>query len=410
MINIFSPHYAAAWLKKNIKIILSASIIIILATLYSMIFFNIIYAIHLRSNTQPYYYIHDGAIQIEEAVKMTLNGKNPYTENYFNTPLENWGQAAGKKWDNPALYHLAYLPFNILFSIPFFIIFNSAVGWFDERIVYIFSLIIFILTILKWPNKSLFIKALFLFFFIANPWFFRYFIEGRNDIFVISWIILSIYFLALKRINYSALFLALAAASKQPAWFLVPFYFNFLYLNEPYKHAFWEKIKKVFKKTELFFIASVVLIIPFVLWDIRSFIDDVFRYSTGSASHSYPISAESIKIGFQYLVFNLKLVKSQFDYWPFWIPQLIFGLPLLYILLKLQKYNNSLGQMIFSFFMLLMTFWLFSRFFNNNYLGFLIILFEFAIFLIISSNKSEKTVFDINLFKKTLKNALNYLL
>ena len=138
-------------------------------------------------------------------------------------------------------------------------------------------------------------------------------------------------------------------------------------------------------KTRVFFAVTALIIVPFLIWDYNSFIDDIFRYSNGTALHSYPIGggggSGSLNLGFSQLVLKLHLVNSSLDYWPFWIPQAIICLPLLYILLKLQKKDNSLGQMIFNFSLLLAGFWAFSRFFNNNYLGFLIVLFLFAVFL-----------------------------
>ncbi|MBU3965152.1 hypothetical protein KJ695_02430 [Patescibacteria group bacterium] len=368
-------------LEKNFLFLKKYAVTIASLITCSILIYSTLFVISQRHHTKPYLYVHDGVIQVEEAIKFLLEGKNPYTENYFETPLKNWGGLAELNGVNPALYHLTYLPFNIIFSIPFFMASNLLLGWFDERFVYIFSFLLVIGAILKWPNKSSWAKLIFTILIVVNPFFQIYFIEGRNDIFVFSWIFLSIYFLNSGKINYSALTLAFAVTSKQTAWFLLPFYFCHLYYNEPVNFNFLEKVKDILKKTKLFFITTAIIIVPFLLWDFRSFIDDIIKYSSGTATNSYPISAESMKFGFQHLILRLGLVKSPFDYWPFWIPQFIFGLPLLYILLKMQKKNNSLGQIIFNYFLLLLTFWSFSRFFNNNYIGVLIILFAFAIFL-----------------------------
>lgn len=341
--------------------------------------------INKRLHTAPYEFAHDGVIQTEEAVKMLLRGENPYTENYFNTPLAEWGDIGDPPITNPALYHLAYMPFSFIFSVPFFLAGNFFLGWFDERLVLIFSFLLVVALILKWPGKPFSTKTLFITALTMNPWFFFYFIEGRNDIFVLSWIILSIYFLQLEKFKQSSLALAFAVASKQTSWFLLPFYFAYLYYNESPKTAFSQKIKNIFLKTRVFFATAALIIVPFLIWDYNSFIDDIFRYSNGTAAYSYPIGggggSGSLNLGFSQLVLKLHLVSSPSDYWPFWIPQAIVCLPLLYVLLKLQKKNNSLGQMVFNFSLLLTGFWSFARFFNNNYLGFLIILFLFAAFV-----------------------------
>lgn len=365
------------FIKKRGSLIITATF----ALIFFIYFVNIVgstsLTIYTRLHTEKYMYAHDNPIQLEEAIKLILKGKNPYTENYFNTPLEKWGGWASQGPNiNPALYHFISLPFHLLFSIPFYLISNFLLHWFDQRLVYFFSLFLIIALILKWPNKSPQSKFIFLACFIINPLFSPFFIEGRNDVFVFSWIVLSVYFLQLQKIKCSSLVLALAVTSKHSSWFILPFYFAYLYYLEATGLIFWQKIKNISKKTYPFFITAAIIIIPFLIWDFTSFIDDTINYARGTAYASFPIYG----FGFSRLILQLNMVNSPNEYWPFWIPQLIFGLPLLHILLKMQKNNNAPAQMIFNFSLLLMTFWLFSRFFNDNYIGFLIMLFIFAIF------------------------------
>lgn len=363
--------------KKTILIFIFLAVILtIVAAAFQFIYNR--HAFGLNGNT------HDGAIEVEEAVKFLLQGKNPYTENYFDTPMKDTPGLAEMDFANPALYHLIYLPFNIIFSIPFFLASNFLLHYFDERIVYMFTFLIFAGIILKWPNRSLERKLAFLIIFIANPLFFVFFIQGRNDIFVFTWIALAVYFLEQKNNNLSSLTLALAIASKHSGWFILPFYFAYLYYQEAGNSAFRQKINNILKKTYVFFAATAVLIIPFLVWDYSSFIDDIVKYPNGTTFMSYPVTG----FGFSQLTLKLNLISSPNEYWPFWIPQAILGLPILYILLKMQKNNNTASQMIFNLSVILLTFWLFSRFFNNNYIGFLTMLFLFSIFLI---KKPEKT-------------------
>lgn len=355
---------------------------VFLILLFFIVISSVIFAAFRQINDRfilgPYLHIHDGAIQTEEAIKFLLKGKNPYTENYFNTPMDYMGGMAEMNFANPAIYHLVYLPFNILFSIPFYILSIFFIHIFDERFVYVPVFFLFIGLILKWPDKSLKRKLVFLILFTINPLFFSFFVLGRNDIFVFFWIVLSVYFLGRKKYDFSSLALAFAVTSKHSSWFILPFYFSYLYYLETSKASVWQKIKNIYKKTYLFFAASAIIIIPFLIWDYASFIDDIFKYANGTAYMSYPMTG----FGFSRLILQTGLAASPNDYWPFWIPQAVFGLPLLWVLVKMQKNNNTLAQIIFNFSLLLMTFWLFSRFFNNNYIGFLIMLFLFAAFLI----------------------------
>lgn len=343
--------------------------------------------IEQRHQTERHFYVHDNPIQLEEATRMVLEGKNPYIENYFGTPLENW-RYIGEP--NPALYHFVTLPFHFLFSAPFFLASEAFLGWFDQRFIYIFSFLLTIFLILKWPKKSIYAKLALLIILVANPWFRPFFIEGRNDIFVFGWIVLVVYLLERQKIKYSLVVLALATVSKQSAWFILPFYFAYLYFanNIP---SFLMKIKVVVKQAIPFLVVVAIVVIPFLVWGFGSFIDDTLHYPAGTSEiGNYPIKG----IGIQRNVLQLRLVDSPTDYWPFWVPELIVSLPLLLILLWLQKKNNTLGQMVFNFSMLLLAFWFFSRFFNTNYFGFIIMLFAFAIFLYrrspISSSLAEE--------------------
>lgn len=337
---------------------------------------NTLFEIRTRFTSDPNL-VHDGAMQTEEAIKLLLKGKNPYTETYFGTPLEFRGIQRETNDINPALYHLVYLPFTIIFSIPFYAISTFLAGNFDERIVYLFIFISFIALILKWQDQSLRRKLIFLFLFTVNPAFFIFFNEGRNDIFVFFWIALALYFLEQKRYNLSSLALALAAAAKQTSWMLLPFYFAYLYYQETHGTLLPEKIKSILKKTYLFFLTAGLIIIPFLAWDANSFIDDTIKYTNGTAFMSYPITG----FGFAEMILKMGLVASPSDYWPFWIPQLIVGLPMLYVLLEKQKRNNTIPQILFNFSLFLMTYWLFSRFFNDNYIGFLLMVWGLALFL-----------------------------
>ena len=81
----------------------------------------------LRQATGPASYTHDGGvIQTEEALKYVLAGKNPYVEDYVNTPLAEWGLDY-----KTALYHYPYLPWTFFFSTPFCLVSQAVLGWYD---------------------------------------------------------------------------------------------------------------------------------------------------------------------------------------------------------------------------------------------------------------------------------------
>lgn len=339
--------------------------------------------IEKRIQGEQYAFVHDGIVQTEEAIKYLLAGKNFYRESYVDTPLMSWSDGivqeflSGEIFVNPALYHNIYLPFYILSAVPFYSIFDLLFHWYDQRIILVLVLIMtlgFILKIGKLNERSLLVIILFLF----NPPFIQFFIEGRNDIFIIFLIILTVYFLLKGKDRASSIPFALACVSKHSAWFLFPFYWLYLYYrNAPSEYKIWDQIKKTVRLIYPFFLVITMVLLPFLVWDFSSFWEDIFLYPSGKLVTSYPITG----YGFSQFLLKAQLgVKTIYDYFPFWIIQLIIGLPLLFILARFQKKNNSLSQMLTSYGIFLFVFWLFSRFFNDNYIVFLVIIFTLAYF------------------------------
>ncbi len=59
----------------------------------------------LRQGSGPASYAHDGGvIQTEATVQFLLEGKNPYREDYVDTPMAEWGFSRYRT----ALYHYPY--------------------------------------------------------------------------------------------------------------------------------------------------------------------------------------------------------------------------------------------------------------------------------------------------------------
>jgi hypothetical protein len=73
-------------------------------------------------------------------------------------------------------------------------------------------------------------------------------------------------------------------------------------------------------------------------------------------------------------------VESRLSYWPFWLPQLALGAPLLLWLLRRQARHNSLANATWHYGLLLFAFFYVSRFLNENYLGFITALLAIGYF------------------------------
>ncbi|MEW5986101.1 MAG: hypothetical protein AB1791_05675 [Chloroflexota bacterium] len=338
----------------------------------------------LRHTTRPSYFVHDGTIQVEEAVKMVLAGRNPYLENYLDTPLAEWPRYRPSPAANPALYHLAYLPFTIVFAVPFYLVMQAAVGWFDLRLVY---LLLLLLTLWLLPRLAPGRKqATLLPLAVAlNPLFLPYFVEGRNDVFVLFWLVLSLVLLQKGRPGGSVVALALACASKLTAWFILPFYGLYFWrqvcrsdfsrqpvaeattTNRPVRTALWSSLPYL----ALFLVILSVMILPFALWNPQAFLEDVWLYPSGrTLAHQYPL----ISLGLGGLGVALGWFPQLGATFPFSWLQLLFGGPTLLLLLYRQGQRNTLAQLWLNYGLLTLVIGLFSYVFNDNHLGYVTVL------------------------------------
>ena len=352
------------WGKKHQKMLGKIKLVIFCLVFLATVGKTFYTAIHLRHKV-PDYPVHDNPIQIEEAIKHLLAGKNPYAQDFHDTPLEDWYK------DNPAIYHVVTLPFYSLFSLLFFFPCKAVFGYFDQRMVH--GVVFFACLGLLWKMvKPVREKIIYLSFFAFNPLFIHFFIEGRNDIFVFTWVFLSLYLLSKKKVLASSLFLGLAFSSKQPSWLILPFYFFYIFWQEKKSLSLLKKARLTFKKTWAFFAAIAFFFLPFLAWDAKSFIEDIYFYPGGGLTTSFPISGEGFSRFLLLLGINPKA------YFPFWGFQLIFGLPILFYLLKSLYKNRKISFLILSYALFIFVFWLFSRFFMDNYIGYLSMLFLLA--------------------------------
>ncbi len=331
-------------------VMLSISLIVLLPLASWMI---------VRHATQPWKYIHDGAIQIEESIKFLLQGRNPYTEDYVGTPLAQWDYAFEGDEQNPALYHNAYLPFIFIFSTPFYLVSQGLIGWYDQRLVYLGLFVCTLWPLMQHATAST-RKLCLLIVFGLNYFAARYTVWGVNDSFVWFWLIMTTYLLQKDKVTLSALCLGLACASKQTAWLFVPFFLAYVWLRAPTPGR-WTTLQRAAPVL----VVPLLVILPFLLWDAAAFVDDTYLYLSGESASSYPIGG----FGFAGLLVSIGVIQDWNAYFPFTLFQAAGCLPLLAFLIKHQVSNNSVRQCWLAYGLLLLTFVFFSRFFNPSYLG-----------------------------------------
>jgi hypothetical protein len=339
----------------------------------------------LRHESGPASYSHDGGvIQTEATIDYLLEGRNPYVEDYLATPMAEWGINEFRT----ALYHYPYLPWTFLFSAPYRLLADRTIGWYDQRFVYLF---LFALTLLLLPGLARRRESKLLLVMIVglNPIMGSDLIYGQNDSFVLAWVVLSLWLWGRGRqaeqaglseplsspgragrgwMWASAAVFGLACASKPTAWFLLPFYLLLLAGGDA--HDLWRRPSAWLRRACVLgwpaLAAALLVMGPYLIWEPRAMFDDVWRWSNGTSPTAYQIWGW----GASNLLLAAGWVKSRFDYWPFWLPQLIIGLPLLILLVRRQARENSPARAFWSYGLFLLAFFFFSRFLNENYLGY----------------------------------------
>ena len=327
----------------------------------------------LRQGSGPASYSHDGGvIQTEATIDYLLTGRNPYVEDYLQTPMAEWGISEFRS----ALYHYPYLPWTFLFSAPFKLLADFALGWYDQRFVY---LLLFALTLALLPGltRSPRAKLLLMMAVGLNPIMGSDLIYGQNDSFVLAWIVLSLWLWQRGQRSGagrgwrwgSATVFGLACASKPTAWFLAPFYLLLVAGGAP--SDLWRRpgiwLKRGARTAGPALIAALMIIGPYLIWNPAALLDDVWAWSNGTSPTAYQIWGW----GASNLLLASGQVASRFAYWPFWAPQFLLGLPLLIALLWRQVHENTIARALWSYALFLLLFFFVSRFLNENYLGYI---------------------------------------
>ncbi len=345
----------------------------------------------LRQGSGPASYSHDGGvIQTEATIDYLLHGRNPYAEDYTQTPMAEWGIDEFRT----ALYHYPYLPWTFLFSAPFKLLAERMIGWYDQRFVY---LLLFALTLLLLPRlaRGRTAKLLLVMTIGLNPIMGSDLIYGQNDSFVLAWLALCLWLWMYGQRNgtnrgwvwASAAAFGLACASKPTAWFLTPFYLLLVAggdASDLWRHpGMW--LGRALRAAWPAPVVMALVIGPYLLWNPAAIYDDVWAWSNGTSATAYQIWGW----GASNLLLALGQTPSRFSYWPFWIPQLVLGLPLMLTLLWRQARENTAARALWSYAIFLSVFFFVSRFLNENYLGYLLAMLALGALTDISKNETS---------------------
>jgi hypothetical protein len=349
---------------------------LVYAIILVLVFGKTLLLIGLRHITDPAAYTHDGGvIQTEATIQYFLAGKNPYIEDYLDTPMAAWGIEF-----RTALYHYPYLPWTFVFSTPFYLLSQATLGWFDQRMVYLllFALTLLLAQALARTRQE---KLLVVLFIGLNPILASDVIFGQNDSFILFWMALALWLLRQEEqtgqrhwVWLGSLAFGLACASKSTAWFLVPFWMVYLLRSDwgerliPPPARWPALIKKTWQQNWPVLAALVLVVGPWFVWSPDAMVDDIWRWSAGTAAQTYQIRGW----GLSNFVLALQWATDRLAYWPFWLTEVIIATPVLILLLWRQsRRHNTMGTMLYGYVALLFAFFYASRFLNENYLGYL---------------------------------------
>lgn len=306
--------------------------------------------------------IHDGAIYTELATEALLSGKNPYSASF----AENLPGRPSYVVDR-----YVYSPMTFLVNVPFHIggdfLFGKPV---DIRITFAVALILTSLI------GALVIKEKLLFWimFLFNPLFVYSLFIGTTDVLTILFIVCVVVSLYFRRISLATVFLALGFGSKLLVVPFIPLYF--LYIYELYrKKKDWAR--RIGKEILVFAGVSMLIYLPFVVWNPGAILDDLLFYPLLGGSQRYPITGY---IGLPHLLVSLGIL-SIWSSFPFYLVQLVVTIFLLILMYYFLKSKLELSVLCFLYVIFFIVSFSFSRVFQPNYLDFLSEILIFACFV-----------------------------
>ncbi len=303
----------------------------------------------------------DSALQIELATQMILAGRNPYTETFLDTAVELTPSVPGYDL-NPAVFHFVYPPLSFLLPIPFYWLAQWGLGWFDLRLVWVsfFLIVTFMLMprLVENPARRLALLILVLF----NPAILLYVAQGQNEAVAFAWLVLLLVCLKRRWFNVALLALGVGCGIKQTIGFMAPFVLVYLYQQQrPDRWFNW-----LLRSIGLIAVPLVLSLLPFVIWDLPALAGDIFGYASGYGASGFPIMG----YGLGQLLLNLGVIPGPRSLFPFWIFQLMIGLPALFILLRWQWRTPRLASCAIGYSVFMLILFFFSRFFHDTYLIF----------------------------------------
>jgi hypothetical protein len=160
--------------------------------------------------------------------------------------------------------------------------------------------------------------------------------------------------------------IAAAAAAKLHALFLMPFLA--VYLVATRKPRTVGAALRALAPTIPAVVFLAITFAPFLVNDWNAFYDDVVRYNAGGAAWTYPISG----MGFSALLLALGIIPYRQADFPFAVIEIAVATPIaLYTLYQVWR-TPTIARMLAGYALTLLAFLFFGRYFQGNYLGYIL--------------------------------------
>lgn len=308
-----------------------------------------------------YSMLSDSALQTEIGLAYLANGNNPYEERYEDTPLRfyQWLDMDALDWHDPAYDYFVYLPGNLLLSYPLYDLSERLSFPYDQRITYLLFYVVLLFVLPQLAKKPIY-KLAYVAAVALNPLLTQAVVLGMNDVVVFLALTLAILFLIQQKWGWSFLFMGIACALKQYAWFIAPFYLLYVWqASQPNK-----QLARIATAVGMIGGIMFVTAVPFIIWNPQAIYTDVLAFPAGRAELLYPIRGFTVGR----LLMGAGIIPTFVSPFPFQLLQAVIGLPVLVALLIFQ-YRRDLAAMIVAAALFVFCIGFLSRFFHHNYVG-----------------------------------------
>ena len=206
---------------------------------------------------------------VEQAAESLLNGRNPYTIAYDQGPLARWPAATRN--------HFPYLPG--IFVVGLARAVAGPTDWTDARLVYlVVSLAIAVPTIMRSTASEAWRLRVFQVMFVLVTGAPLVFTSGK-EVLVLAFVLAGLVGLQRGHATASGVSMGMAAAMHQLTWVIIPF----IALVPP-KGAVTSGRRVAAIAASL----AIVVVVPFLLWDVRAFIRDALLFPLGFGQPAGP--------------------------------------------------------------------------------------------------------------------------